>query len=42
MKKGRIYTLIDESERNIIIDKGITLREDVYIVEIREGDLLNM
>ncbi|MFS0906832.1 hypothetical protein AB3N02_27825 [Priestia aryabhattai] len=42
MKKGKIYTLIDGSERNIIIDKGTTLREDVYRVGIREGDLLYM
>ncbi|ADE72609.1 hypothetical protein Q8G31_25275 [Priestia megaterium] len=42
MKKGKIYTLIDGSERTITIDKGMVLREDVYIVGIRKGDLLNI
>lgn len=30
-KKGKVYTLVDGSERTIIIDKGMTLRESVYI-----------
>ena len=40
-KKGKVYTLVDGSERTIIIDKGMTLRESVYI-GIREGNILNM
>jgi hypothetical protein len=42
MKKGKMYTWIEGSERTIIMDKGITLRKEVYIVGIRGWDLLNM
>jgi hypothetical protein len=42
MKKEKIYTMVDGSERIIIIEKGMTVREEVYRLGVRESDILHM
>jgi hypothetical protein len=42
MKKVKIYTLVEGSERTIIIEKGMTVREEVYRLGVRESDILHM
>jgi hypothetical protein len=42
MKKIRIYILVDGSERTIKIKKGMTLREEMNVLGIRESDILHI
>ncbi|MGW9019477.1 hypothetical protein [Priestia megaterium] len=42
MNKIRIYTLVDGSERTIKIKKGMTLREEMNVLGIKESDILHI